>query len=267
MVGTTPLACRPKRLLIDTNVVLHNTMVKHWGDKEEEYIEATRVIPDRFQQNEQRLLKKSVRRGDELVAKVRKMFHEGFGIKWGDDQIKVFNAFLASCLPFIYGETWPEEKNRVLKEWKLNRELMYTLVNMARRNGKTYVTSGTAAALLLCVPHIKIAIFSTCKRTSQMMMSATLDMLEMAFERGTHVSRQDYIVVTKNMESVCFEGPDRTKRILGSFPGSVRVKTLLSFFFFFVVCCPSVRPPQQVSFLLFIFFCPPKLDSSKYIWQ
>jgi hypothetical protein len=262
------LSARPKRLLIDTNVVLHNTMIDHWGVKEKEYIETTRTIPDRFQQMEQKLLKKSVRRGDELVANVRKMFHEGFGIKWGDDQIKVFNAFLGSCLPFIYGETWPEEKNRVLKEWKLDREMMYTLVNMARRNGKTYVTSGTAAALLLCVPGIKIAIFSTCKRTSQMMMSATLDMLEAAFERGTHVSRQDYIVVTKNMESVCFEGPDRTKRILGSFPGSVRV----SFFCFFsavIVVCRrrSSTPLKGKSIRFFFILGSKKIDSAKYIWQ
>lgn len=79
-----------------------------------------------------------------------------------------------------------------------------------------------------------------------MMMEATMEKLEMAFERGTHANRQDFNVITtpapsnffynphpqvitKNMESVAFEGPDRTKRILGSFPGSVRV----SLFFFY----------------------------------
>jgi hypothetical protein len=102
-----------------------------------------------------------------------------------------------SCLPLIYGETWPEEKTRVLHEWGMKRESMYSLVNMARRNGKTFVTSATAAALLLCVPGIRIAIFSTCKRTSGMMMEAIMEKLEMAFERGTHVSRQDYVVVSK----------------------------------------------------------------------
>jgi hypothetical protein len=135
----------------------------------------------------------------------------------------VFNAFLASCLPLIYGASWDDEKTRVLAEWKLNRHCMYTLVNMARRNGKTMVTSGTAAALLLCIPNIKIAIFSTCKRTSQMMMSASMDMIDKAFDKGSHVQRTDFVVLTRNMESVMFEGPDGTKRLLGSFPGSVRV--------------------------------------------
>lgn len=213
-----------RRKIIDSNAAFHNTMVKYWSIEEREFFRDTRIIPDRYAVLEQTLKTRTERQGDLLVEKVKDVFHNGFGIKWGEDQIRVFNAFLASCLPLIYGNTWPDEKTRVLFEWNMQREIMYSLVNMARRNGKTYVTSGTAAALLLCIPNIKIAIFSTCKRTSQMMMSATLDMLEAAFEHGTHVNRQDYIVVQKNMESVCFEGPDRTKRILGSFPGSVRVR-------------------------------------------
>ena len=55
------------------------------------------------------------------------------------------------------------------------------------------------------------------------MMSACVDMLEDAFERGTHCSRQDFVQVAKNTESIIYEGPDRTKRILGCFPGSVKV--------------------------------------------
>ncbi len=227
MVGTDATVAMPtalsrkitQRKVIDSNIAMHDTMVKYWSIEEREYMRDTRIIPDRYCILEESLKSKSERQGDLLVEKVKDLFHNGLGIKWGEDQIRVFNAFLASCLPLIYGETWPDEKTRVLFEWNMQREIMYSLVNMARRNGKTYVTSGTAAALLLCIPNIKIAIFSTCKRTSQMMMSATMDMLEAAFETGTHVTRQDFIVVQKNTESVCFEGPDRTKRILGSFPG------------------------------------------------
>lgn len=217
------LTSQMERVVIDGSAVLHSGMLRHWTAEEASYQRDTRVILNKFQRHEQTLQTANERHGDALVAKIRDTFHNGLGIKWGDDQIRVFNAFLFSCLPLVYGASWQEEKARLLKEWNEPRESMYSLVNMARRNGKTFVTSGTTASLLLCVPNIKIAIFSTCKRTSQMMMSATLDMLEAAFERGTHVSRQDFTVVTKNLETVCFEGPDRTKRILGSFPGSVRV--------------------------------------------
>ena len=168
-VARAPRLPKPKRQrhIIDSNAVFHNLMVKHWTDEEKCHLQETRIIPNRIQQVANALKSKSTTSGDALVAKIKDVFHNAFGIKFGDDQIRVYNAFIKSCLPLIYGESWPDEKTRVLAEWDMKREAMYSLVNMARRNGKTFVTSATAAALLLCVPNIKIAIFSTCKRTSQ----------------------------------------------------------------------------------------------------
>lgn len=210
-------------MALPSHQYLHGHLLNYYTQEETRYSAETRRVPSRIDQLANQLRTLKLRQGDALVAKVKECFHHGLGVKWGDNQIKIFNAFLAACLPFIYGETWPEEKARVFREWGLERERMYCLVNMARRNGKTFVTAGTTAALLLCVPNMKIAIFSTCKRTSQMMLTAATDMIEKAFELGTHADRQDFTVVTKNMESIIFEGPDRTKRQLGSFPGSVRV--------------------------------------------
>jgi hypothetical protein len=210
-------------MLLNYGKAIHSSLTKHWHDEEQRHAKITRRVMTRFERLELQMSQRTERQGDALIAKIKDMFNNGLGIKWGDDQIKIFNACLAACLPLIYGLSWDDEKTRVLSLWKLNRMIQYLLINMARRNGKTWVTSGTAASFLLCVPGVKIAIFSTCKRTSQMMMSATMDMLEKAFEKGTHVQRSDFLVVTKNTESVMFEGPDGTKRLLGSFPGSVRV--------------------------------------------
>ena len=77
--------------------------------------------------------------------------------------------------------------------------------------------------MLICIPGVKIAIFSTCKRTSMMMMSVVVDMLEVAFAAGTHANRQYFTIVSKNTEAIVLQGPDGTKRHLGCFPGSVRV--------------------------------------------
>jgi hypothetical protein len=212
------------RYIIDTSVVLHNTISKYWGKKYKTAKKQSIQIFDRFVRLSDQLNTKTICKGDVLVTEIRDVFDNGLGIKWGDDQIRVFNAFLFSCLPLIYGNEWPENKARILEEWGKSRECPYTVVSMARRNGKTFVTSGTVVALLLVVPGIKVAIFSTCKRTSQMMMSAAVDMLENAFEIGTHCNRQDFIQIAKNTESIVYEGPDRTKRILGCYPGSVKVK-------------------------------------------
>ena len=214
---------------MDANAALHGPVARYWRDEERRYLAESRLVPTRFERMERALQTSLETQGDKLVDRIKDTFHNGMGIKWGDDQIKVFMAFLTCCLPLIYRDTWAREKLRVMRDFGMRKEIPYALVNMARRNGKTFVTSGTAAALLMCVPGIKIAIFSTCRRTSQMMMTEILDKIELMFEKGTHANRQDFVVVTRNMESVCFEGPDRTKRIVGSFPGSVRVSP---FFFF-----------------------------------
>jgi hypothetical protein len=219
-----------KRVCINTASALHSGILQYWRHQEEDHLKKNNSILTRFERAVEDVANKGECKGDKIIAKIRDTFHNGLGIKWGEDQVRVFNAFLFSSLPLIYGNEWSENKARVLSEWEAQRECPYTVVSMARRNGKTFVTSGTVVAMMLCVPGIKIAIFSTCKRTSQMMMSASVDMMEQAFEKGTHANRQDFVQVAKNTESIIFEGPDRTKRILGCFPGSVRVSIIFFLF-------------------------------------
>lgn len=224
--------------VVNTARVLHGSLFRYWSKREKGQLKKTQKLKSVFDRVISEAVAKTKQNGDELLAKIRDTFFNGLGIKWGEDQVRVFNAFIFSCLPLIYGEDWPENKARVLEEWNKTKECPYTVVSMARRNGKTFVTSGTVVAMLLCIPGIKVAIFSTCKRTSQMMMSAAVEMLEKAFDIGTHANQQDFQQVLKNTESVVFVGPDGTKRVLGCFPGSVKVRNL-SFFHMCVcvVCC------------------------------
>src|SRR6188768_3533141 len=97
---------RPRRI-IDTSVAFHGAVLRHWRNEETRHAALSRRVLTRFERNELRLLQTTERRGDALVAEVKQMFHLGLGIVWGDDQIRVFNAFLASCLPLIYGDSWP----------------------------------------------------------------------------------------------------------------------------------------------------------------
>lgn len=207
-----------------------------WNQKADAYDELTRVIPNRFEAQRLHKAKNGQRNGDAICARMRDIFIHGLGLQWSDDQIKVFNAFQNSCLPLIYGPEWPEEKARVLRERGLKREVNYSLVNMARRNGKTFSVSGAAASLALAVQECKIAIFSTCKRTSQMMLQAVMDMFDRAFKVGTHVKEHDFQLLSRNSETICYQGPDGSRRTVGSFPGSVKVR----FPFFWVCVCERI---------------------------
>lgn len=210
------------RYVVDTSTALHKVLVDHWRNEHGMHKKKAGRVATRFE----RLIEEksaSVCSGDELVARVRDVFFNGLGIDWGDNQIKIFNTFLFACLPLLYGETWQENKARVLAEWGNKKELrQYVIVSMARRNGKTFVSSGAMVSLLIAVPKIKLVIFSTCKRTSGLMMSAVSDMIDAAFEKGTHVNTQDFIQVSKNSETICYEAFG-SKRTISCLPGSVRV--------------------------------------------
>lgn len=165
-------------LVVNTSAIMHKSMVNYWQRaRQKKQQDLSKGILNRFERQVEEILTRSECRGDRLVEQIRDVFFNGLGIKWGEDQVRVFNAFVFSCLPLIYGDEWAENKARVLSEWDAKREVPYCVVSMARRNGKTYTTSGTVVALMLVVPEIKIAIFSTCKRTSQMMMDAAVTMI------------------------------------------------------------------------------------------
>ena len=222
-----PLARPPparRRRAIDIARLLIAPVLTAIREDAAERARASRVLQTRFERIARRQGAKLERRGDRILAAMRDTFHNGLGgIVWGENQIRVFNAFVFSSLALIYGDEWATCKARVLDQWGEDRECPYTVVSMARRNGKTFSTSGVVVSMLICIPGVKIAIFSTCKRTSMMMMSAVVDMLEAAFAAGTHANRQHFTIVSKNTEAIVLQGPDGTKRHLGCFPGSVRV--------------------------------------------
>jgi hypothetical protein len=219
---------RTFKMVLDISAVFHTPLLETFQDKLRKEKAKNASIPNRIQQQKLKRLKRSDTKGDETLKKIKDLFHYGMQTRWGPEQVDVFNIFVESCLPLIYGDSWEEERPRVLAEHLLNDVNMFTLISMPRRHGKTYVTSGTAAALFLMVPGIKIAIFSTCKRTSQMMMQEIEDKIEKAFNAGTHVKRSDYNVISKNTECIVMEHQDGTKRSISSYPGSVKVSVLIS---------------------------------------
>lgn len=230
----------PTRVPINSNAIFHRSIREYWRDQKRCYFENRARIKTRFDREIDADRNRTIVNGDVVLQKVTDMFYNGMGRIWSEVQARIFESFVDACLPLIYGDAWPDNKLRVLKERGLTAEQQYALVNMARRNGKTFVTSGAAAALMLCVPGITLAIFSTCRRTSQMMMSAIIDQLESAFTKGTHAIREQFSQVSKNMEQLMYEGPDGTRRLLMSLPGSVRVSSVL--FLLYVLCvCVCVK--------------------------
>lgn len=236
---------------MDTTAWLHGKKVRYWEQQHENFQQNQKhYLQTRFARAEGSGARKRAD-GDKLLARVEDIFHNGFGVNWSEVQCRIFKYLIDSCLPRIYGAEWEHVKTRVMHERKIEKLGQETLVNMARRNGKTYVVSGTAAALLLVVPGITIAVFSVGKRQAGMFMSACIDRITAAFERGTHVNKEDFNCLQKSQEMRIYEMPDGSKQVLGCYPGSVKVSKLVFLYVWFGFALePMVRFP-----ILFLAFC------------
>jgi len=170
--------------------------------------------------------------GDKILYKLHDLFHHGMGVLWSPVQITIFVAAVDAVLPKIYGIYWDESKTRVLRSRGLEKVSQELMIQMARRNGKTFVVAGVSAALLLTVPGIKIAIFSVSERQSKMLKVEIDNRIEAAWKSGTHVKKEDFTKIETNKEAwIYLMNSTGTKQSLGSYPGSVRVRFFfLSFF-------------------------------------
>jgi hypothetical protein len=205
---------------MNTTKDIHEHMVNYWLKQHEEYI-SQRII-SRFDRAEGLgVIQKT--NGDRILEQMTDLFLNGFGIEWSSTQIKIFRAFQDTILPRIYLEDWAEVKERVLKQRGLTKLQQECLVNMARRNGKTWIVSGACVAAFLTIKGISIAIFSVGKRQSGLFLTSCQEKLELAFNRGTHVKKSDFKQLQKNQEVLIYELPDGSKNTLASLPGSTKV--------------------------------------------
>lgn len=128
--------------------------------------------------------------GDLRLRNIRKTLNS-LGIIRSADQITFHEAFIQACLPHIYGEDWNSHSVRVLQEMNV-KEIHYEVLCMTpRRWGKTWSVSIFVLALLVCVPGIRICVFSTGKRASGSLMQIVLDFLQKVPGGSERVMKQN----------------------------------------------------------------------------
>ncbi len=114
--------------------------------------------------------------GDKRLAGVRHTLNN-LGISRSEDQVNFHQAFIHATLQQIYGESWPEHSVRVMEQEKIEKLNTEVLVMTPRRWGKTWSVAMYVTALLLNVPGIRIACFSTGKRASGSLMEIVGSMI------------------------------------------------------------------------------------------
>ncbi len=209
--------------IIDTSVLYHTKLINYWRNEHEVYEKSRHGAVNRFDRAASGPKRSGKTNGDRTLEQTMDLFLNGFGVVWSLVQINIFHALINAILPRIYLDEWEEVKGRVMLQRALDRIWQEILINMGRRNGKTWITSGAAAAFFLMIPGISIAVFSVGKRQAELFMTAAVEKIKLAFARGTHVKKSDYNVIRESQEMLVYEHPLGGKQVLGCYPGSSKV--------------------------------------------
>jgi hypothetical protein len=194
---------------------LHQTVLSHLDSVYEQDIQRCFVPARRHISTQLRYIQQRAH-GDVILNRLTQCLDE-FDMMRFPHQIEFHANFLETILPFIYGNDWRECRKRVLASLGLTKVRQECLVISPRRWGKTVSVAMFVAALLLCVPNVEVAIFSTGRRTAGKLMNLIIRM----FLR--HPLADKYHFKTHNQETVIMVGPDGGERALSCYPGSVKV--------------------------------------------
>jgi hypothetical protein len=88
-------------------------------------------------------------------------------------QSRIIACILNTCLPCIYREEFHTKLQTVLKIHRLQRVSTKLQIFAPRRMGKTFCVCWVMAALLLCVPRVKIATFGKTLFTAEELLKTT----------------------------------------------------------------------------------------------
>jgi len=105
--------------------------------------------------------------GDRILESLRHTLDYGFEFQRSFDQKRFHDAYLHAILPKIYGEEWELAQQRVMEKLGIDSLSVEVLCMCPRRWGKTWALAMFVAAVLYCVPRMKIAVFTTGNRAGR----------------------------------------------------------------------------------------------------
>jgi hypothetical protein len=123
--------------------------------------------------------------------------------------------FLKSITPFVFGASYEMEYPSILRNNSWVSLQPNVMIITPRRWGKTTCVAMFVAAVALCVPESKQCIFSTSRRTSQLLLGMVLGL----------VQRFKPVITRSNQESLFVAGDDFDVRTIYSFPSNEKIDT------------------------------------------
>lgn len=165
--------------------------------------------------------------GDEIVDELHEQFEDldSKGFRRSKQQRLICNVFIRACLRHLYGDELRTDLLRIYRKYNITYIHNMVMCALARRFGKTTVTSIYTACYLNCVPNAKVVIYSISRRTSTMLAAKILHFLSLLNGEGWSPDRH-------NQEEIKFVNNAGTEVSINSYPAAERISIIFHVFIF-----------------------------------
>jgi len=211
-----------------------------------------RSIPRKHEYQLDRYSKFIQSSGDKRIRALRSTLEQldRLGYMRSAHQRQFHEAFIASCLPQIYGSDLEKNLVRILRQNNMEEIRCEIMVCCPRRWGKTMAVALYAAAYLWSQPDAEVLIYSIAKRTSSMLMAKIYNMV-VKLAGGTHV------IKTHNQEDLEVVNLYGQTSVCHSYPAASKISI---FEVFVVVVVVVVRAHARIHSISFFFSERTKCD-------
>lgn len=178
-------------------------------------------------------------KGDERFRKMQSLLNNiAPGFVRSPDQLLFHKFFTIAVLPHIFGSDWESNCVRIMEELEIDKITYEVMAMTPRRWGKTWSVAMFILALVLCVPGIRVGVFSTGGRASGSLMSILKTFMKSipgAEARICKSSKEELFIAatpcggTSSMQAKSAQDEKTTSKIF-SYPSEVKGEYLSTIF-------------------------------------
>lgn len=154
--------------------------------------------------------------GDRRLQSMRQLM-ANMGWERSQDQLTFHRMFDQAVLPLFWGDEWDDHSVRVMEQEELTRIQSEVMLLAPRRFGKTMSICSYCLGVLLCIPGIKVAVFSQNGRTSkailQIIMAFMDELGEWANNRVCRLTKEELFIAQTPLPPGCGPTSDAARRL------------------------------------------------------
>ena len=175
--------------------------------------------------------------GDRRLQNMRHLM-ANMGWQRSEDQLTFHRMFDQAVMPLFWGDEWDDHSVRVMEQEQLDTIQSEVMLLAPRRFGKTMSICSYCLGVLMCIPGIKVAVFSQNGRTSKAILQIIMAFMDVLGDdvnnRVCRLTKEELFISQTPLPPGCGPTSDAARRLslagdtsqLKCYPATVSGKSL-----------------------------------------